>query len=58
MASLIVTSTRDEVLEGWGLLCVLAGGVAALHIAKFTLKGPSLNQLLYMPPQHLPHHFL
>ena len=54
MPGLIVASAWDEVLEGWRLLCVLTAGVAALHVAKPALEGPGLNQLLYLPTQHLP----
>lgn len=54
MTSLVVASARNEVLEGWRLLFVLAAGVAALHIAKLALEGPGLKHLLYMAPQHLP----
>ena len=58
VTSLVVASAWNEVLEGWGLLCVLAAGVTALHVAKLALEGPGLNQLLYISPQHLPHQIL
>ena len=58
ITSLVVVSARNEVLEGWRLLCVLVGVVAALHIAKLALEGPGLNYLLYMSPQHLPQSIL
>lgn len=55
VGSLVMTPAGDEVLEGWGLLCVLACSVAALHNSKPALEGPCLNQLLYLSPQHLCH---
>lgn len=58
VTSLVVASAWNEVLKGWGLLCILAGGVTTLHIAKLALEGPGLNQLLYMPPQNLPEKIL
>lgn len=43
VTSLSVAPAGDKVLEGWGLLCVLAAGLAALHVAKLALKGPGLH---------------